>query len=62
MFFHDSAGKLWFRSGDVGRMDAEGYVYIMDRSAACWFMVCNSEYDDSVVGCVREKMAVGPVC
>ena len=31
-FHFDSEGQLWFRSGDIGRIDSEGYVYIMDRA------------------------------
>jgi long-chain acyl-CoA synthetase len=27
----DDKGLLWFRSGDIGRMCSEGYVYILDR-------------------------------
>ena len=31
VFFKDTKGKLWFRSGDIGRMDEDSYVYILDR-------------------------------
>ena len=31
VFFKDTKGKLWFRSGDIGRMDEDNYVYILDR-------------------------------
>eukprot|EP00041_Stephanoeca_diplocostata_P017794 m.365808 g.365808 ORF g.365808 m.365808 type:complete len:377 (-) comp20820_c1_seq6:295-1425(-) len=31
--FHiDDDGTLWFRSGDIARIDQEGYVYIVDRA------------------------------
>lgn len=31
--FHvDSEGVLWFRSGDIARIDQEGFVYILDRA------------------------------
>jgi long-chain acyl-CoA synthetase len=30
----DAEGKLWLKSGDMGRMDDDGYLYILDRCVA----------------------------
>eukprot|EP00931_Biecheleriopsis_adriatica_P051461 TRINITY_DN29847_c0_g1_i1.p1 TRINITY_DN29847_c0_g1~~TRINITY_DN29847_c0_g1_i1.p1 ORF type:complete len:594 (+),score=135.83 TRINITY_DN29847_c0_g1_i1:50-1831(+) len=32
VFHVDEEGKLWFRSGDIGALDAQQFVYIMDRA------------------------------
>eukprot|EP00930_Biecheleria_cincta_P090239 TRINITY_DN7959_c0_g1_i3.p1 TRINITY_DN7959_c0_g1~~TRINITY_DN7959_c0_g1_i3.p1 ORF type:complete len:174 (+),score=33.87 TRINITY_DN7959_c0_g1_i3:167-688(+) len=32
VFHFDEEGRLWFRSGDVGRVDENNFVYIMDRA------------------------------
>ncbi|MTI97195.1 MAG: acyl--CoA ligase [Marinobacter adhaerens] len=31
MLWHSLEGEVFFRSGDMGRIDAEGFVYILDR-------------------------------
>lgn len=32
VFHFDAEGKLWFRTGDIGRTDTSGFVFIMDRA------------------------------
>jgi len=36
-FFRDEEGRRWFRSGDVGYMDEDGYTFIVDRIKS---MIC----------------------
>jgi long-chain acyl-CoA synthetase len=36
-FFFDDQGRRWFRSGDVGYMDEDGYTFIVDRIKS---MIC----------------------
>ncbi len=36
-FFMDGEGRRWFRSGDVGYMDEDGYTFIVDRIKS---MIC----------------------
>jgi acyl-CoA synthetase (AMP-forming)/AMP-acid ligase II len=31
LFWHDAAGRLFFKSGDMGRIDEDGFVVLLDR-------------------------------
>jgi long-chain acyl-CoA synthetase len=31
LFWHDKAGRLFFKSGDMGRIDEDGFVILLDR-------------------------------
>jgi acyl-CoA synthetase (AMP-forming)/AMP-acid ligase II len=31
LFWHDKAGRLFFKSGDMGRIDEDGFVVLLDR-------------------------------
>ena len=31
MLWYDKDGKLFFRTGDIGRMDEEGFIFLLDR-------------------------------
>jgi acyl-CoA synthetase (AMP-forming)/AMP-acid ligase II len=31
LFWHDAAGRLFFKSGDMGRIDEDGFVILLDR-------------------------------
>jgi acyl-CoA synthetase (AMP-forming)/AMP-acid ligase II len=32
VFEHDPQGRVWLRSGDIGRIDADGFLYFVQRS------------------------------
>ncbi len=58
-------GKRWFRTGDIGRMDADGYLYITDRVKrminASGFKVWPAEVENALYAhpAIKEVCVIG---
>ena len=65
VFFKDDKGQTWFKTGDVGVMDYDGYFKIVDRKKdmilVSGFNVYPNEIEDVVAGCagVLEVACIG---
>lgn len=74
--YTDAQGRVWLRSGDIGYVDAQGYLYIVDRKKDMILsggqniypqdieavLVCHEQVDDvAVIGARSERWGETPI-
>jgi acyl-CoA synthetase (AMP-forming)/AMP-acid ligase II len=57
----DSAGRRWLRTGDIGRLDAEGFLYIVDRKKDMILSGGQNIYPADIEAVMREHPAIHEV-
>ena len=57
----DSAGEQWLRTGDLGRVDAEGFLYIVDRKKDMILSGGQNIYPADIESVMSEHPAVAEV-
>ena len=57
----DSDGRQWLRTGDLGRLDAERFLYIVDRRKDMIISGGQNIYPTDIEAVMREHPAVGEV-
>jgi acyl-CoA synthetase (AMP-forming)/AMP-acid ligase II len=57
----DAAGAQWLRTGDVGRIDAEGFLYIVDRKKDMILSGGQNIYPTDIESVMREHPAIAEV-
>ena len=38
VFFTDADGTRWYRTGDIGTQDTDGYVFLARVLVSCWWL------------------------
>ena len=53
-FFVDSKGHRWFKTGDIGKLDENGYLYVLDRKddmiISGGFNIWPAELENAILG------------
>jgi acyl-CoA synthetase (AMP-forming)/AMP-acid ligase II len=59
--WQDAAGRRWLRTGDIGRLDAEGFLYIVDRKKDMILSGGQNIYPADIEAVMREHPAIHDV-
>ena len=62
VFFYDKQGRKWLKTGDVGYMDDEGYVYFVDRLKRMVKISGVNVFPQEVEDCVNEFDGISKSC
>jgi acyl-CoA synthetase (AMP-forming)/AMP-acid ligase II len=54
----DPAGRRWFRTGDIGRLDADGFLYVVDRKKDMLLSGGQNIFPADIEEVVRQHAAV----
>ena len=57
----DPAGRRWLRTGDIGRLDEEGFLYIVDRKKDMILSGGQNIYPADIEAVMREHPEIGEV-
>lgn len=57
----DPAGRRWLRTGDIGRLDQEGFLYVVDRKKDMIVSGGQNIYPADIEAVMREHPAIGEV-
>lgn len=55
-------GKIWVKTGDVGYLDADGYLYIVDRKKRSLKIAAVNVFPAQVESCVKQLDFVSEAC
>lgn len=59
--WRDPSGRRWLRTGDIGRLDAEGFLYIVDRKKDMILSGGQNIYPADIEAVMREHPAIHEV-